>query len=431
MKPKNKFQAKVFALSQKLPNITQTQIDWTKVNCFEHIARVTKKGQVSCMECGKSWEDKSIVPPTALYNDLLTETTVCPHCNATLTIKQTRQRVFNQIEYLCVPTTSNGYQVLRFIYFTQTLRVGKKAHYFCSEVVQRWIAPNGKYATLARLRPMGYWVDSWLFHTDLEIRPEKPLYDILPSAVYPRMKVLSNIKRNGFKGQFHSLTPFEMFHTLATNNRAETLLKAGQTNLLKFFVRNGSRDIDTYWQSIKIAIRNGYNVKDGSIWCDYINLLQHFGKDTNSSKYVCPIDLMEEHDRLMKRKEEQDKRRELKEKRAKAIADEQNFKELKAKFFGLIFSDGGLQVRVLDSVIDYIEEGTAMHHCVESYHNRENSLVFSATINGERIATIEISLDTLKVVQCRGLCNKQVAEQKQITNLINRNLHQIENRLTA
>ena len=46
-----------------------------------------------------------------------------------------------------------------------------------------------------------------------------------------------------------------------------------------------------------------------------------------------------------------------------------------------------------------------MHHCVfdNAYYLKENSLILSATIEGRRIETIELNLDTLKVVQSRGV----------------------------
>ena len=53
---------------------------------------------------------------------------------------------------------------------------------------------------------------------------------------------------------------------------------------------------------MKICIRNGYTISDGSMWCDTIDLLRHFGKDTNSPKYVCPSDLKSEHDKLVARR---------------------------------------------------------------------------------------------------------------------------------
>ena len=58
----------------------------------------------------------------------------------------------------------------------------------------------------------------------------------------------------------------------------------------------------------------------------------------------------------------------------------------------------------MESVQEHLEERVVMHHCVfdNAYYLRENSLILSATIEGRRIETIEVNLDTLKVVQSRG-----------------------------
>jgi hypothetical protein len=136
----------------------------------------------------------------------------------------------------------------------------------------------------------------------MEIRPEKPFYNACPTSIYPRRKLMPELKRNGYTGEFYRLTPFELFHALLTNNKAETLLKAGQTGLLHFFATNGFRNIDSYRAAIKICIRNAYKVDDTSIWCDYIDLLRCSGKDLHNAKYVCPADLKTEHDRYVQKK---------------------------------------------------------------------------------------------------------------------------------
>ena len=85
------------------------------------------------------------------------------------------------------------------------------------------------------------------------------------------------------------------------------------------------------------------------------------------------------------------------------------------------------------AVQEYLEEGTAMHHCVFSneYYLKENSLILSATIEGRRIETIEVNLDTLKVVQSRGVCNKNTEYHDQIVSLVNANRKLIRQRMRA
>ena len=74
-----------------------------------------------------------------------------------------------------------------------------------------------------------------------------------------------------------------------------------------------------------------------------------------------------------------------------------------------MFTDGQIAVRVLESVKEIIMEGKAMHHCVgtNGYYKKADSLILSATIDGKRIETVEVSLSQLKVIQSRGVCNKQ------------------------
>jgi hypothetical protein len=170
--------------------------------------------------------------------------------------------------------------------------------------VRRWIAPDGKYATTAKLRLTSFYVDLWHLDSRIEIRPEKPVYNIMPTRIYPRQRIIQQIKRNGYTTPLNGLTPFELFHALLTDNKAETLLKTGQTGLLKYFFSTSFRKIDAYWTSIRICIRNNYIVGDASVWYDYIDLLRFFGKDLHNAKYVCPADLNAEHDRYVKKKRE-------------------------------------------------------------------------------------------------------------------------------
>ena len=85
-------------------------------------------------------------------------------------------------------------------------------------------------------------------------------------------------------------------------------------------------------------------------------------------------------------------------------------------------------MKVLESVQEYLEEGKALHHCVftNEYYLKEQSLILSARIDGKRIETIEVSLETMKVIQCRGLQNKSSEYHDRIIDLVNRNIRQIQ-----
>ena len=223
-----------------------------------------------------------------------------------------------------------------------------------------------------------------------------------------------------------------LFSAILTDSRMETLLKAHQIALLKHFIYRHKMS-DIYWSAIKICMRNGYEVNDGTIWCDYIDLLQHFGLDIHNAKYVCPKDLTKAHDMLVARRRREIEREQAEKRRQRALQDEQEFLALKGKFFGLVFTDGNLSVRVLESVMAHLEEGEAMHHCVYTnrYYSRANSLIFSARIDGKRIETVEVALESMKVVQSRGVCNKNTKYHNRIIRLMERNMSKIAKRMVA
>ena len=78
-----------------------------------------------------------------------------------------------------------------------------------------------------------------------------------------------------------------------------------------------------------------------------------------------------------------------------------------------------------------MEEGKALHHCLftNEYYLKEQSLILSARIEGKRIETIEVSLETMKIIQCRGLQNKNTEYHDSIIDLVHRNIKQIQSRV--
>lgn len=428
MKPKTRIQKEIADLAKRLPEPTEKQTAYAYEHCFKHYAHRTKGGFVTCTECGHRWKGGHLLAETICG-------CTCPNCGRELEVLDTRNRVFKDCEYFSLITTCKGYQVIRFFMARVNRKVGKAAYYSLEEVVQRWIAPDGRNEVIARLRAMHtMYYDLWTEWSDMELRSNKKLraYDIIPYKTYPTKRFIPELKRNGFNGKFHRIQPYDLFIAILSDCRKETLLKAGQIDMLRHSIHT-NMDLQEYWNSVKICIRNGYIITDASMWCDYIKLLHHFGKDTNNAKYVCPTDLQVEHDRWAHRREVEITRKRKEEQRLKAIENERKFKELKGKFFGIAFTDGKIQVRTLESVAEYMEEGLAMHHCVFSneYYLKENSLILSATIDGIRIETIEVSLDTLKVVQSRGVCNKQTPYHKRIIRLVNKNAKLIRQRISA
>ena len=422
MKPRNKFEKAVLEQSKYLCPITKTQSKWAFRECIDHFAYRLPKGRTTCMDCGHSW-----------VIDKHRETCTCPHCRAKLQVKETYERKLQQKQYFTILTTCGEFQVLRMFLLVVGMEKGYKAQTSIIEIGQYWWNMQGRKAVVAIQRVLGHYVDTFSYYSPMAIRNDNEAYQhIVYSPIYPKFKVTDILRRNGFKDNFYGIVPTQLIPALLTDSRVETLLKAGRTDHLRYFLGN-RRTFEELWQSYKIAVRNGYEIADISLWSDYVDTLRRLGKDIHNPKYLCPADLKGEHDRRHHELLRQREQEEIEQKQQKAMEDEKRFKELKSKFFGITFTDGTIQVHVLESVQEHLEEGVSMHHCVFSnaYYLKEDSLILSATIEGKRIETIEVSLRTLEVVQSRGVCNKNTEYHEQIVNLVNANRGLISRRMKA
>ena len=422
MKPRNKFENAVLAESRHLRPITKTQSRWAFRECIDHFAYRLPKGRTTCMDCGHSW-----------VMNKHRETCTCPHCRSKLQVKETYDRKLQQKQYFTILTTCGEFQVLRMFLLIVGMEKGYKAQTSIIEIGQYWWNMQGRKAVVAIQRVLGHYVDTFSYYSPMAIRNDNEAYQhIAYSPIYLKFKVTDILRRNGFKDNFYGIVPTQLIPALLTDSRVETLLKAGRTDHLRYFLGN-RRTFEELWQSYKIAVRNGYEIADISLWNDYVDTLRRLGKDIHNPKYLCPTDLKGEHDRRHDELLRVREREEIEQKQQKAIEEEKRFKKLKSKFFGICFTDGTIQVHVLESVQEHLEEGVSMHHCVFSnaYYLKEDSLILSATIEGKRIETIEVSLRTLEVVQSRGVCNKNTEYHKQIVNLVNANRGLISRRMKA
>lgn len=413
MQPRTKLQKLVVELKQSLPAISEKQKEWAFSNGFEHFVYRTKK-ELVCFSCGHQWANDQ--QPLLLSIDGCT----CPNCGRNLKVKPTKHKSFDNSYYYCILDTVEEFQVVRFCVVKRFCKYRKPQEFFLTEVVQHWIRPDGKDTVLKNTISMnGYYSDCWNYGSGLEVRCSRPYWNyrpdesnIFPELVYPEMSISKTLIRNGFKGQFHKMKPVDLLTTILTSSKAETLLKAGQIELLGLYLQSSTK-INNRWPSIKICIRNKYRVKDAQTWCDHLDTLQFFGKDLLNAKFICPTNLKKEHHRLTELK-----------KKKKLEYSEANFKREKSKFFGLCLTDEDIQVVPLKSVEEFKEEGELLKHCVftNKYFEKPESLVLSARKGDQRIETVELSLSKLEVIQSRGILNNNTEYHDRIVDLVRRNM---------
>jgi hypothetical protein len=426
MKPRTKFQKHVVGLQSRIKPITEKQKTWGFEYCFKPHGFYTKH-KSGCLECGHSWKQDG----KALLT-ILSEKCDCPSCGKTLKMKPSRSRVSGDAAYYSIITTFQGFQVVRQFHLGKSMKLGTMPVLTCEEVMQFWIDKNGKTCVFSILsNPFGWYGYPWISGSHLELRGKFSAYsydryNVIPYATYPGRRFIPELKRNGYTGKLYGLAPQAFFERLLADSKVETLIKSGQINFLKYYLSR-SREKAHLWNSVKICIRNGYNISEPSIWADYIDLLIQRGKDVSNPHYACPSNLREAHDKLV-RKSNEIRRRQATEKQRQDLEEAQvMYEKAKSKFFGIAFQDADLTVKVLETTEEIRDEGDIHKHCVftNRYYQKEDSLLMSARVGDQSIETVEISLSRMTIVQCRGFKNDPTEHHDRIVSLINNNLNVI------
>lgn len=381
MKPRNKIQREVVAISSTLPSITSKQRKWGITHCYTAKERTYKK---------------------AMYR------------------------------YFVISSRAKNWQVCRFFQIRKQRQL-----YEVIEPVRLWFNADGHMEVEAMNRLcMSGRIDSWITDSEMTLKKVPATYkdytQMLPISVSKVTSALPILKRNGLKGSFHNMQPRDVIEGLIQNNIFETLWKCKQYSLLHALAFDWNRDYNNAdkMAAVKIVLRHNYHIKDGRMWVDMVNMLERAHKDFRNPKFVCPADLKEGHDKAMDLcNKYEEKQRKIKE-RKELLEDQKAVKayEIARKcFMGMVISDGKVVIQVLPTVKDVEQEGKAMHHCVftNKYYKRLDSLLLTAKVNDERVETIEVDLKCYQLVQSRGVCNQNSKYHNEIVNLVNENMDMI------
>lgn len=432
-------------MSKKLPPLTKAQHEYPYKYLFDSVGYYWKKGKVWCQCCGHI--DEVLQPLLAVSLGVGSHT--CPKCGANLSLEhwsQTNRNHCNKSKYYSVVQPFNGWMVVRTFDVQRNNTNGNDTQYFMSEIYQNWLSEDGKEVILGKKYTRSPFHFSWEYSSEMDVKYHNykatgcyemtDVFNVSGNYLYPKVKVTPILKRNGWTNKimkFSRVSVVEAMKQLLTNSVVETVVKSGQLSVFKYMLLKGNYAMP-HQHALNICNRNGYIIKDASMWFDYIELLDYFHLDTHNAHYVCPVNLKDEHDRLLQRKRRIESRKAEEEKRRTAALWEEEYKKTKGKFFGVCFGDENIVITVIQSVAEMAEEGKAMHHCVfdAGYYKRKESLILSAKDRkGKRLETIEISLSTFKVIQSRAVCNKTTPYHNRIIGLVEKNIGLIRKRLTA
>lgn len=425
MKAKTKIQIEIADLMVKLPEISEKQMQFSQEKCMSNWMVHSRK-TFYCLDCGHSWKGEQYLGTSIVGED-------CPVCGKLLKLAKSYNGNFSERSYFSILTTIKNFQVIRIFMVEKNCKKLHRATFSHQEVIQHWIREDGKSEFLSKnVQGMSMYYDQWAHGSEISFHNYRGGYSStsrfqIEGDIFPSKRILPSLKRNGFKGSFYGIRPQELFPYLLGNNKAETLLKAGQISLFKHGVSHAD-SIQKYWTSIRIAMRKGYIVKDASMWIDTLELLEYFGKDLHNAHYVCPENIKVLHNDLMNKKKAILDREAYEKKKAKAEKEQKAYAEAMGKFFDLLFADSEITIAPLRSVEEFIKEGETLHHCVytNEYYKKHDSLILSARIDQKPVETIQINLKNMTITQSRGLQNQPTAYHEKIINLVNQNLPLIQ-----
>ena len=379
MKPRNKIQREVVALSATLRPITNKQKEWGITHSYTSKERTQNK------------------------------------------------RIYR---YFVISSRVKDWKVCRFFQLRKV-----KQNYSVIEPVRLWFNADGhmEVEAMSRFYFSGV-IDQWTLYSELSLKQAPAAHrdytQTLPISASKVTSMLPILKRNGLKRSFHNMQPRDVIEGLLKNNIFETLWKCKQFPLLRAFAYDWNRGYNdtSKMAAVKIVLRQNYHIKDGRMWVDMVNMLERAHKDFRNPKFICPISLKEGHDKAMDLcNKYEEKQRKIKEQ--KELLEDQKavkaYEVARKGFMGMVISDGKVVIQVLTTVKDVEQEGKAMHHCVftNKYYKRLDSLLLTAKVNDERVETIEVDLKRYQLVQSRGVCNQNSKYHNEIVSLVNKNMN--------
>lgn len=438
MKATTKEQKKIICLSERMKGISSAAKEWGYKNLFQAVGIYYKSGHVTCMCCGHGTD----LDAQELAVTLGCVSYTCPKCGRALKLEHWKGRKVKNIEAceMVVPQVFEGYQVLR-VFELERDNSQSPTRYECNEEWQCWLSPDGKETIIGRDYCRTFYSLVWKFNTKMSVKRHNAsangyyafndMFATYGLAFYPHGGITRLLRRNGLTSELfrtHGIDAMKVMRELITmkDSFVEELVKTKQYSMLSYWLGTGGPNSDRRrWQhAIRICERNNYIVTDASLYLDYIELLQHFGKDTHNAKYVCPADLKHEHDKLQERKRKEDERALEEQQRAEAITMQEQFTKRRGVFFGLAMAAEGMHIEPLKRVEDFVDEGQAMHHCVAAnrYYDMKrhpDSLIMSAKDDeGNRLETVEVNIKTGTIIQSRGVYNGVSSRHDDIVRLV-------------
>ncbi|WP_139959193.1 hydrogenase maturation nickel metallochaperone HypA [Flavicella sediminum] len=265
MKPTNKLQRRILELSLNVISpIDKIQKEWAYKSCLDHKGYANYTSAF-CLDCGETFSHELIKRKRA----------TCPHCQTKLKIEKNWLRSNKQHTFFAIAEIVEEFQVIRNFELVSYHKKGEAVRYFLQPILEQWIQPDNKYILVGKNHNLQGYCDSW--GGDWAIRKERGWYqnkyEVYPRYYYPKSKFKKEYLKYGINHNLKDLLFIEAIKMAPNIPKVETLLKAKQYALASL---GNKYQLQEYWPSVKICLRNKYKVKDASLWIDYLELLEYF-----------------------------------------------------------------------------------------------------------------------------------------------------------
>ena len=325
--------------------------------------------------------------------------------------------------YHVIAEVKGDFQVFRFF----RISIHKRKPSTSWETQQLWYG-RGREILIGRKRTMGWYYDNYVKDSDLELRHNYRNYAYNTANMMPistsECKSLLPMFDEKEVNRIGSLSSVAKKYTMfCASPYMETLCFQHREVCGKFFENVPLMDILKNEKEIKVALRHHYKFDDVVMWNDAMKLAKHFGIETRNPHYCAPMNLDVLHNSLLKKKAKEDAEKKLEE---IYKYEGEYYKHIKP-YLDLLLKGANVTIVPLVSVKEVYMEAKLMHHCVFecNYWKKEDTLLLSAQVGGKHVETIEFNLNKLKVMQSRGVCNKQSEYHEEILALMSENAKNI------
>ena len=387
--------------------LTPRHKQYANKHCFWETALVSR-GKCYCTKCKNTWRDKEAENQP---------TVTCPHCGKKLEVMAHKTQI-NMAAYFSVFTTVNGMQVCKWYRVWRDCKNDGTEKYSYAYLGTEFLLQNGKIHSAEIARCTMCWsTDTWCYGSETQIRKYSVFQREIAADASYYDRILPILKQRGFKtNRTYEGREMSIMVRLLTDPKTESLVKIGHVGVVWDVLRFGWAIFKKEeLTAIKLANRHHILFDSSDKWSDYkdyIRDLKTMGKDVHNPAILFPENFQQAHQKLHEKVQAKRMREEEERERQRKLAKLQQERERQkwisnyaAKFSSMELTSGMFTIKPLISREEFKAEGEAMHHCIETYYGKQNTLLLSIECNGKKCETAEIELAKATIMQCRGCCN--------------------------